>query len=870
MVDLANTIHRDFNTDGIPASGLHRPLKSKIREWGTWVESMVGTLDAGDGVWKANKAALDGDLAHAAGTLGVVYNDSTGANNGYYIKSGGSGSGSWSQILTFLPGYQFVKATDAGAGTANAIVATSSPKVAYVDGVQLIRLNIFEANSSGTVTVAFDGGAALAVKTNAGNDPSVGGLLAGMQVLGVIDQSATVFRMVSDQASAAIVAQAEAAAATAVAAAAAVSARFVRVNLVDVSGASPSTAYEAGDTIDGVAVSAGDLILRATPGGNVSDGVYVASASGAASRSTLYDDYDDLPGSYFIAVEGTAYANTQWRCTSALGGTLGVTTVRIEQTVLDSADLLDNATIAASVGSNILTVALKTKAGTDPSPTDRVRVAFRSSTATNGGFVVREITSALSMTVSAGSKLGFYASQKGHIFVGLIDNAGTVEMCVSGAIDGLDESLVVSTTAEGGAGAADTRKVLYSTTARSNVALRRIGQIEITTSSTAGNWANAPAKLIPEPLAGLRPFFVSKLLRASRFGLKGDGSDEGALLQAFYDAAPNYIAEIHDGTFITGQTHFIRPYSRIYGAGMDQTILKIANSAAATVYGWFCTDETWMVPSHGVQLSDMTFDGNRANRTPPGSAALLYPWQCSDIVLENLKIINSIADGLYCGGQMFDPADVINSSGGVNFYGTAQGGTSTTITLQSDATTGVDGLLNTRYVGITDGAGRGQIREITAYNSTTEVCTVTPAWTIIPKSGDLYVIWTSNTRSGVAKRWHVKNVHIDNSYRNNLSIVGADHCTFENCSFTRANGASPECGVDFEPDARCDVNTDIMMINCRADENDAAGFVEGSPYNYRCNLVACSGSGNGTYGRNTTNIGQTLFGGRSNVTALNN
>ncbi len=39
MPDLASTIWRDFVTDGIPASGVHKPLKAKIREWATYAEA---------------------------------------------------------------------------------------------------------------------------------------------------------------------------------------------------------------------------------------------------------------------------------------------------------------------------------------------------------------------------------------------------------------------------------------------------------------------------------------------------------------------------------------------------------------------------------------------------------------------------------------------------------------------------------------------------------------------------------------------------------------------------------------------------------------------------------------------------------------
>lgn len=105
--------------------------------------------------------------------------------------------------------------------------------------------------------------------------------------------------------------------------------RFFRVRLVDVSGASPDTAYEAGDTIDGVTLVAGDYVLRATSGGNALDGVYVVPISGVASRHPAFAAFDDHPASYFTVSVGTAYANTLWRCMSPAGGTLGSTSITI-------------------------------------------------------------------------------------------------------------------------------------------------------------------------------------------------------------------------------------------------------------------------------------------------------------------------------------------------------------------------------------------------------------------------------------------------------------------------------------------------------------------------------------------------------------
>jgi hypothetical protein len=83
-----------------------------------------------------------------------------------------------------------------------------------------------------------------------------------------------------------------------------------------------------------------------------------------------------------------------------------------------------------------------------------------------------------------------------RIVVLALDNAGTVELAVVNISGGtnLTETNLISTTAEGGAGAADSASTVYSTTARSNLAYRVVGYIE-STQSTAGTWATAPSTI---------------------------------------------------------------------------------------------------------------------------------------------------------------------------------------------------------------------------------------------------------------------------------------------------------------------------------------------------------------------------------------
>jgi hypothetical protein len=88
---------RDFNTDGVPASGAHEPAKSEIRDaWEATDAALtaIATVIA-TGKTYATKALMNADLTPAAGTLAAVYNDPTADLNGFYVKSGGTGTGSW-------------------------------------------------------------------------------------------------------------------------------------------------------------------------------------------------------------------------------------------------------------------------------------------------------------------------------------------------------------------------------------------------------------------------------------------------------------------------------------------------------------------------------------------------------------------------------------------------------------------------------------------------------------------------------------------------------------------------------------------------------------------------------------------------------
>lgn len=198
MVKAFNEILRDFETDGVPSSGVHEPIKADLREALTAVQSFSNA--SGAALVFQTRSALYAVLTYAANTMAWVVSDTTAAYNGIYQKSGASGSGSWARVAD-LP-YSFIVATNTGAGTANAIQATTAIPVS---STSLVILPIATNTTSSPVTVSFNSGSALTIKTVSGNNASA--LTAGMWCLGVSNGGN--FRLLNDQNIASLVAQAE-------------------------------------------------------------------------------------------------------------------------------------------------------------------------------------------------------------------------------------------------------------------------------------------------------------------------------------------------------------------------------------------------------------------------------------------------------------------------------------------------------------------------------------------------------------------------------------------------------------------------------------------------------------------------------------
>lgn len=141
-------------------------------------------------------------------------------------------------------------------------------------------------------------------------------------------------------------------------------------------------------------------------------------------------------------------------------------------------------TITATVAANALTIDMAA-----------TYLDFRSATL-GSGTISTLLADPTALVVSSGSTLGTANATISKLAVLAINNAGTVELAVVNMAGGFDlsETGLVTTTAEGGAGGADSAAIAYSTTARTSVPYRVVGYIE-STQATAGTWATAPSTI---------------------------------------------------------------------------------------------------------------------------------------------------------------------------------------------------------------------------------------------------------------------------------------------------------------------------------------------------------------------------------------
>lgn len=190
-----------------------------------------------------------------------------------------------------------------------------------------------------------------------------------------------------------------------------------------------------------------------------------------------------------------------------------------------SANFVNNLSVAFSVGASALTIAIKTAAGSDCSAGDKGTIYFPSATAATGTYAAVELAASLSLVVSSGSKLGTVDATESNGYVYLINSAGTMKTGVSGTY--YPPGSIITTVAEGGAGAADSVSEIYSDAVYSNVVAMPINKFT-TTQTTAGTWAAVPTASRPWPFC---PGFVGCSYETDA----GQSLTSGAITQIIFE-----------------------------------------------------------------------------------------------------------------------------------------------------------------------------------------------------------------------------------------------------------------------------------------------------------------------------------------------
>lgn len=235
---------------------------------------------------------------------------------------------------------------------------------------------------------------------------------------------------------------------------------------------------------------ADDSKVQLLTGSGTPNGSVAGTAGSINNPPSLYWDYTNAQ-LYFCITTGTTVT--------------AVWTVQ-QATISRGFDAAVNLQLSVThTGGNLLNVAVKTTAGTDPTAVSPVICEFQtlSGTATTGAVTSVSVAAALSMTSNAaGATLGSINNAPFRIWVALFNNAGTAVLAVlnastSAGVFPVAEQGVASTV--GISGAATSAGVWYTPngTTLTSKAYRLIGYCEYTSGlATAGTYTTDPSNVV--------------------------------------------------------------------------------------------------------------------------------------------------------------------------------------------------------------------------------------------------------------------------------------------------------------------------------------------------------------------------------------
>lgn len=160
---------------------------------------------------------------------------------------------------------------------------------------------------------------------------------------------------------------------------------------------------------------------------------------------------------------------------------------------------IQNYSLSDAVAASAYTMTLSAYDGTALSSTNKAQFTFGNATAGTGTVSVVSQTANLTLTLSSGSTLGATSGTAFRLWWAIVNDAGTLRLAVINCSTATDQYSIgddelITSTAEGGAGAADSAGVWYTGTAVTAKAARIIGYTEHSLA-TAGTWNEEADKM---------------------------------------------------------------------------------------------------------------------------------------------------------------------------------------------------------------------------------------------------------------------------------------------------------------------------------------------------------------------------------------
>ena len=135
---------------------------------------------------------------------------------------------------------------------------------------------------------------------------------------------------------------------------------------------------------------------------------------------------------------------------------------------------------------------------------------------------------------------------------------------------------------------------------------------------------------------------LEKVIYASDFNIKGDGTDEATKVQLMLNnIRPSTIVDFEGKTVICGQQVAINTKSnfRLENGYIKASPLSITSSENRVMFLNACSN---------FVLSNFDFDGNRENRTPQEKSIHTLTFrECKNFFCFNVNALNSVCDGFY-------------------------------------------------------------------------------------------------------------------------------------------------------------------------------------------------------------------------------